>query len=495
MAPFLKLTNVSKRFSGVIALHGIDWDVSAGEIHCLVGENGCGKSTAIKLIAGVHPPDPSSRIEIDGVARKALNPGVAKALGIQVIYQDLSLFQNLSVAENIAMEENLGTLVLPISPARMRRIAREQLGRLGFTLPLDAPVSSLPIASRQIVAIARGLAARARLLFMDEPTASLTRSEVKTLLGIVARLKADGIAVVFVSHRLEEVIEIADRVTVMRDGRIVGTWPARELDVRRIGELMTGLAIDIEISARDCSNEPPVLEVNGLTRQGEYADISFAIRRGEIVGLTGLLGSGRTELALSLFGMTRPDSGTMRLDGQLIELQSNRQAIKAGIAYVPEDRLKLGLDMRQSVQANLVLPVVDRLANRFGVLDPRRLMRTARDWADRLRIKISGIADPVSQLSGGNQQRVVIAKWLATAPRLIILDSPTVGVDVANKQSIYGITRGLANEGVAILMISDEIPEVYFNADRILHMRDGRLVGAFRPDRDSEDAIEEAVYA
>jgi simple sugar transport system ATP-binding protein len=495
MPSFLKLTNVSKRFGGVIALHGIDWDVSPGEVHCLVGENGCGKSTAIKLVAGVHPPDPGSHIEIDGTLRERLDPALAKSLGIQVIYQDLSLFPNLSVAENIAVDENLGGLARPISPARMRRTAAEQLSRLGFELPLDAPVSSLPIASRQIVAIARGLAARARLLFMDEPTASLTRSEVETLVGIVARLKADGIAVVFVSHRLEEVIEIADRVTVMRDGRVVGTWLARELDVRRIGELMTGLAIDTSVSARDRSGEPPVLEVSGLTRRGEYADISFEVRRGEIVGLTGLLGSGRTELALSLFGMTRADAGTIRIEGSPIDIQSNRQAIRAGIAYVPEDRLNLGLDMRQSVEANLVLPVIDRLANRLGVFDPRALTRMARNWAERLRIKIGRLADPVNQLSGGNQQRVVIAKWLATKPRLIILDSPTVGVDVANKQSIYRITRGLADEGVAILMISDEIPEVYFNADRVLHMREGRLVGAYRPTQDTEHAIEEAVYA
>jgi simple sugar transport system ATP-binding protein len=300
---------------------------------------------------------------------------------------------------------------------------------------------------------------------------------------------------VFVSHRLEEVIEIADRVTVMRDGRKVGTYAARDLDVRRIGELMTGLVIDAAVSARDCAAEPPVLQVEGLTRRGEYADIGFEIRRGEIVGLTGLLGSGRTELALSLFGMTRPDSGTIRLDGKPLALGSNRDAIRAGIAYVPEDRLKLGLDMRQSVRANIVLAVLDRLANRFGILDPRTLRRAAGGWIDKLRIKVPGLEQPVNQLSGGNQQRVVIAKWLATEPRLLILDSPTVGVDIGNKQSIYRIVRGLADEGVAILMISDEIPEVYANADRLLHMRDGRLKGSYRPGIDAEPAIEEAVYA
>ncbi|MEJ1160318.1 sugar ABC transporter ATP-binding protein [Prosthecomicrobium sp. N25] len=495
MPTFLKFENVSKRFGGVTALAGIDWDVAAGEVHCLVGENGCGKSTAIKIVAGVHPADPGGRIEIDGAPRDRLDPALAKSLGIQVIYQDLSLFPNLSVAENIAVDETLGALAKPVSRARMRRIAADVLGRLGFALPLDAPLSDLPIASRQIVAIARGLAARARLLFMDEPTASLTRSEVKTLLGLVDRLRRDGIAVVFVSHRLEEVIEIADRVTVLRDGRKVGTWAARDLDVRRIGELMTGLQIEHTVTARDRAAEPAVLEVAGLTRRGEYADVSFSIRRGEIVGLTGLLGAGRTELALTLFGMTRPDSGSIRVDGRDVRFATNQDAIRAGIAYVPEDRLKLGLDLRQSVQANMVVSVLGRLAGRFGILAPARLRSTAEGWVERLRIKIPALDKPVSTLSGGNQQRVVIAKWLATEPKLLILDSPTVGVDIGNKQAIHRIVRGLAEAGVAILMICDEIPEAYFNADRVLHMRDGRLVGDFRPGRDPERLVEEAVYA
>ncbi len=495
MQPFLRFENVSKRFGGVVALDRVDWDVLPGEVHCLVGENGCGKSTMIKLAAGVHEPDPGSVISIDGVVRERLDPALAKSLGVQVIFQDLSLFPNLSVAENIAIDEALGTLAKPVPWRQMRRIASEALKRLGLALPLDAPVASLPIASRQIVAIARGLAAKARLLFMDEPTASLTRSEVKRLIGIVERLKSDGIAVVFVSHRLEEVVEIAERVTVMRDGRKVGTWPIADLDIRRIGELMTGLVIDTSVTARDRSAEPPVLEVNRLTRQGEYENISFQIHKGEIVGLTGLLGAGRTELALSLFGMTAPDSGNIVLSGRPVRLASNRDAMRAGIGYVPEDRLKLGLDMRQSIRANLTATVLRRLASALGILDPEVVRRTARSWVDRLRIKIPGLENPVDQLSGGNQQRVVIGKWLATEPRLLILDSPTVGVDIGNKQSIYQIARGLANDGVAILMISDEIGEVYFNADRVLHMRDGRLVGEYDPRRVDEHTISEAVYA
>ena len=495
MQPFLRFDTVSKRFGGVTALDRVDWDVRSGEVHCLVGENGCGKSTMIKLAAGVHDAEPGSVIAIDGAARDGLTPAAAKSLGVQVIFQDLSLFPNLSVAENIAIGEVLGPLARPVPWGRMRRIAGEALARLGLALPLDASVASLPIASRQIVAIARGIAAKARLLFMDEPTASLTRSEVKRLMGIVARLKAEGLAVVFVSHRLEEIMEVADRVTVMRDGRKVGTWPIGELDIRRIGELMTGLVIDTGVTANDRSAAPPVLEVRGLTRRGEYEDVSFQIRKGEIVGLTGLLGAGRTELALSLFGMTAPDSGSIALDGRRLALGSNGQAMRAGIGYVPEDRLRLGLDMRQSVRANLTATVLRRLAGRFGILNPEAVRQTARHWIGRLRIKVPGVDAPIDQLSGGNQQRVVIAKWLATQPRLLILDSPTVGVDIGNKQSIYEIVRGLAEAGVAILMISDEIAEVYFNADRVLHMREGRIVGAYNPRQDAEHTIAEAVHA
>jgi simple sugar transport system ATP-binding protein len=447
--------------------------VLPGEVHCLVGENGCGKSTMIKLASGVHEPDPGSVIEIDGQVRDVITPALAKSLGVQVIFQDLSLFPNLSVAENIAIDEALGTLAKPVPWRQMRRIADEALKRLGLALPLDAQVSSLSIASRQIVAIARGIAAEARLLFMDEPTASLTRTEVRRLIRIVERLKADGIAVVFVSHRLEEVVEIAERVTVMRDGHKVGTWPIADLDIRRIGELMTGRVIDTAVTARDRSAESPVLEVNALTRQGEYENISFQIHKGEIVGLTGLLGAGRTELALSLFGMTEPDSGSIALSGRPVRLASNRAAIRA----------------------NLTATVLRRLASALGILDPEVVRSTARSWVERLRIKIPGLENPVNQLSGGNQQRVVIGKWLATEPRLLILDSPTVGVDIGNKQSIYQIARNLAGEGVAILMISDEIGEVYNNADRVLHMRGGRIVGEYDPRRVDEKTISEAVYA
>ena len=493
--PFLRLTGVSKRFGGVLALDRVDWDVRPGEVHCLVGENGCGKSTLIKLVAGVHQPDPGSVIEIGGAERSGLGPAQAKALGIQVIFQDLSLFPNLSVAENIAFDRNLAGLARPVRYGRMRGIAGELLRRLGVALPLDAAVGSLSIAERQVVAICRGLAADARLLFMDEPTASLTRAEVRALLGFVARLRAEGVAVVFVSHRLDEVVEIAERVTVMRDGRKVGTYAAHEIDARRIGELMTGLVIDQALTVRDVAGNAPLLEVRGLTRAGEYQDVAFTLRRGEVLGLTGLLGAGRTELALSLFGMTRPDAGEILLEGRPVALANNQDAIAAGIAYVSEDRLNLGLNMRQSVGDNLVLASLGRLASRLGWIAPQRRRSLATDWVERLHIKIPGLDNPVKQLSGGNQQRVVLGKWLATAPKVLILDSPTVGVDIGNKRGIYELVRSLAAGGVGILMISDEVPEVFYNCDRVLHMRDGRIVGEAVPGRIGEHELEERVYA
>ena len=492
--PFLRLHGITKRFGGVLALESIDWDVRPGEIHCLVGENGCGKSTLIKTVAGVHAPT-SGTVEIGGAPVLPLTPARARALGIQVIFQDLSLFQNLSVAENVAVESHLGSLARPVRYGRMRALAEQTLARLDFRLDPSALVSDLSVSERQIVAICRGLAAEARLIFMDEPTASLTRTEVRRLLGIVARLKADGIAVVFVSHRLDEIVEIAERVTVMRDGRKVGTWPVGEVDQRRIGHLMTGLDFEPRIVARDLAGAPPLLEVAGLTREGDYADVSFTLHRGEVLGLTGLLGAGRTELALSLFGMTQPDSGAIRLDGRPLRLPSNRAALDAGIAYVSEDRLGLGIILKQSIEDNIILAVMNRLRGRLGLIAPGRRRALAAEWVKRLAIKIPGLERPVQTLSGGNQQRVVLAKWLAAAPRVLILDSPTVGVDIKNKQGIYDVVTDLSRAGVGILLISDETQELFATCDRILHMRGGRLVGEAVPGRVSEHQLEERIYA
>ncbi|MDI6025153.1 sugar ABC transporter ATP-binding protein [Corticibacterium sp. UT-5YL-CI-8] len=492
--PFLRLRNVSKTFVGVRALQDIDWEVKPGEIHCLVGENGCGKSTLIKTVAGVHPPT-SGTIEIGGEEVLPLDPAKAKALGIQVIFQDLSLFPNLSVSENIAVDDTLQNMLMPVNKPAMRKKTRAVLERLAFDLDLDAAVSDLSVAERQIVAIARGLAAEARLIFMDEPTASLTRAEVDRLLAIVSRLKADGIAVVFVSHRLDEVVEIAERVTVMRDGRKVGTWPVGEVDQKKIANLMTGLNIDNSIVARDMSSAEPVLEVKNLTRHGEFADIDFTLRCGEVLGIVGLLGSGRTELALALFGMHRVDSGTMALEGKPLTLRSNRDAVRAGIAYVSEDRLGLGVILPQSIGDNIMLAVMKSMTNGLGLIPDKSCRKLAGDWVQRLAIKVPSADRAVQTLSGGNQQRVVLAKWLATKPKVLILDSPTVGVDIKNKQGIYEVVSDLARQGVGIILISDEVSEVFATCDRVLHMRGGRILEEEVPGRVSEHDMEERIYA
>ncbi|MBV9654803.1 MAG: sugar ABC transporter ATP-binding protein [Acetobacteraceae bacterium] len=491
----LELEHVSKQFGGVHALDDVRFDILPGEVLCLAGENGCGKSTLIKIISGVHQPEPGAVMRFAGQPMGTMTPGAARALGIQVIWQDLALFPEMSVAENIGFERNLGARPRPVNRTAMRGAAQKILDRLGVRLPLDAPLRTLPIAQRQIVAIARALVGEARIVFMDEPTASLSQAETDALLAIVRRLSAERIAVVFVSHRLAEVLDVCSRVTVLRDGKLVGTFPTAGMTQTRLTELMTGKSFDYAVGQRDLAAARPVLTVENLSRRGEYEDISLTIRAGEIVGVTGRLGSGRTEFALSLFGMTQPDRGTIMLDGKRVRFGSNRAAIRAGVAYVSEDRLQLGLVQPQSITDNTVIAVLDRLLGPKPLISGGKRDALVDDWIRDLGVKIGRKEDAVSTLSGGNQQRIVLAKWLATTPRLLVLDSPTVGVDVGARAGIFAIVRRLAEQGLAILLISDEIPEVYFNADRVLHMRDGRIVGEYRPAATAIDAIEEAVHA
>ncbi|QIG47207.1 sugar ABC transporter ATP-binding protein [Nordella sp. HKS 07] len=493
--PLLSLSNISKRFGGTLALDTIDWSVAAGEVHCLVGENGSGKSTLIKILSGVHAPDAGGAITLDGVSHPYLTPHLARQLGIQVIFQDLSLFPNLTVEENIAIGLELSVPLKPPPRKLMRDAARAALIRLDAHLPLDTPVGRLPVAQRQIVAICRGLAANARILFMDEPTASLTRHEVDLLLASVRRLKQQGVSIVFVSHRLDEIVEIAERVTVLRDGRKVGTFPVAEIDDNRLAELMTGESLEHTLSAKPMSGRRPVLEVSAASRVGEFEDVSFTLHEGEILGLIGLLGAGRTELALSLFGMSRLDSGGIAMDGRRLTSLSNKAAIAAGIAYASEDRLSLGINLRQSIADNMAVTVLGRLRNLLGLIPFGRRAALARSWIDRLNIRTPGVDVAAQTLSGGNQQRVVLAKWLATQPKVLILDGPTIGVDIRNKAGIHRLVRSLANKGMAILVISDEVPEVYFNCDRVLHMRNGSIVGEFVPGTASKAQLSEALYA
>jgi len=488
------MRNITKRFGGVTALQDVAFEVAQGEVHCLAGENGSGKSTLIKIATGVHAPEPGAQIEIGGEPVARPTPALAQRLGVAVIWQDLALFPEMSVAENIAIESQLGALPKLVSRGAMRRTAARALERLRVPLDLDAPVRSLPIAKRQLVAIARALVVDVRLVFMDEPTSSLTKAEADQLGIIVRNLAEDGVAVVFVSHRLAEVLDVARSVTVLRDGRLVGVFPTEEMTQSRLTELMTGHRFDHAVNARQRNWAEPVLQTEGLSRPGEYRDVSITVRAGEILGLTGLIGAGRTELALTLFGMTQPASGTIRLEGRPVRFGSKQDAIAAGIAYVPEDRLLLGLVQDQPIEDNVAITVLDRLVH-AGLISEGEKKELVAHWIGELSIKVGRPDDPVSTLSGGNQQRVVLAKWLATGPKLLILDSPTVGVDVGARAGIFAIVRRLADSGLAILLISDEVPEIYFNADRVMHMAGGRIVGEHDPRATTLEDLEAVVYA
>lgn len=490
---FLSLRQVSKHYVGVTALDKIDFEIRPGEIHCLAGENGSGKSTMIKIISGTVTADPGSLIEIDGQPVHSHQAIDAIDRGIQVIYQDLSLFPNLSVAENIALGQFVAYHRKIVNWKELTQIAEKAMARIGVHLPLDAFVSEISIADQQLVAICRALTHDVRLLIMDEPTASLTKKEVDALLTVVKDMKAKGIATMFVSHKLNEVLQIADRVSVIRDGRMVGTYQAAELNDEKLTMLMTGKKVEYQRFVNSTLDLPAVLECKDLSRKGEYKNISFRVSPGEILGITGLLGSGRTELALSLFGVTRPDSGQIHFEGKPVQINSVQDAVNLGLAYVPEDRLTQGLINIQSVGDNIVITTLDSFINRFKLLDQSKVKTAIQRWVKDLSIKIPSAESAVQTLSGGNQQRVVLAKWIATRPKVLILDGPTVGIDVAAKFSIHEIIRDLARAGIAIILISEEITEVYNNCNRVLVMRKGCIVREFDTNTASQEEIQNYV--
>lgn len=491
--PFLSLKRVSKQYAGVTALDSVDFELQKGEIHCLVGENGSGKSTMIKIISGTIDPDPGSIIEIQGEPvqnYKAIN---AIDKGIQVIYQDLSLFPNLTVAENIALCELVGDHKRYVQWENMKKIAEKAMARINVGLPLDALVGEISIADQQLVAILRSLTRDVNLIVMDEPTASLTKHEVDSLLAVVKDMKDKGITTMFVSHKLNEVLQIADRVSVIRDGKMIGVYPAHELNDKKLTFLMTGKKVEYRNFTPELKSDVPILECRDLSRAGDYKDISFDLRPGEILGITGLLGSGRTELALSLFGITKPDKGEILINEKNVKIRSVQDALKFGIAYVPEDRHVQGLINVQPVGDNIIITTIDSLVNKFRLIDKKKKRERIQQLVENLAIKIPSVDSPVQTLSGGNQQRVVLAKWIATNPRILILDGPTIGIDIAAKFSIHEIIRELAKQGIAIILISEEIPEVFNNCNRVLVMRKGIIVREFDTAKVTMDEIQDYV--
>lgn len=492
---FLQIRHVSKTFPSVKALDNVEFCVRKGEVHALIGENGAGKSTLIKILAGVYEPDPGAQIEIEGKRIDRLNPISSVRHGLSIIFQDFSLFPNLTVAENIALAGALESGSAAVNWGKMRAVAKKAIERLGVDIPIDVRLGTLSVAKQQLVAIARSLASKSKLLIMDEPTSALSKGEVELLFKIIRGLQADGIAVVFVSHKLEELFEVCETFTVLRDGKYIGTYPAAEMDNNKLISLMVGRSITFERLAGHNIGKT-LLEVKNLTKAGNFKDISFELHQGEILGITGLVGAGRTEVVQALFGLNKPDSGEILLDGNPVAIQTPEQAVGLGIAFVPESRQTEGLVLRQSMRDNIVLPILDKLVNVLKLTDHRELEKESDKWIHEINVVPPVPEMMAGQFSGGNQQRIVIGKWLATNPRILIIDEPTNGIDVGAKSEIHKLLRLLADRGMGIIMISSELPEVLAISDRILVMRRGRINGVFEGDQaDSESIMNKAFLA
>jgi rhamnose transport system ATP-binding protein len=443
-------------------------------VHALVGENGAGKSTLVKILTGVVQADEGD-VRIDGQLVHIGDPQTAHRLGIIAMYQEPTVFPDLTVSENVFAGRHPRTALRTVDWRTMRRETERILAEFDVDLGPDTPVRGLGVADRQLLEIAKALSSSARLLIMDEPTAALSPHEVDNLFATVGRLRERGVAIVFISHRLEEAEAIADIVTVLRDGRHVATSSTADLPQAEIVRLMVGRSLDALFPKEDAEIGDVVFEAKALGRRGVFSDVSFELRRGEIVGLAGFVGSGRTEVARAIFGIDALDAGELLIEGRPFRPRSPRAALRRGLAYLPEDRLQQGLVQPMSVSKNVSMAVLQRLTP-GGVLRPGRERRLAQRFVDQLKIKASSVAQVVKSLSGGNQQKVVLAKWLAAQPRILILDEPTHGVDVGTKADVHRTISHLATEGLTILLISSELPEVLGMSDRVLVMREGRLV-------------------
>jgi rhamnose transport system ATP-binding protein len=470
----LDAQGVTKAYAGVQALRHVSFDLEPGEVHALVGENGAGKSTLIKIMTGAVQPD-SGTLSVSGERVSQMTPALSRALGIAAIYQQPTLFPDLTVAENIALTLERGGRWTRIDWRRRRRIAADLLQRVGASIDPDRPCESLSMPEQQIVEIAKAIGADAKVVIMDEPTAALTEREVDSLFAVVARLRSHGAGVIYISHRLDEVFALADRITVLRDGETIATRPTAALSRAGLIAMMIGRELSAVFPKRPVALGDVALEVRQL-RNGAAGlrDISFSVRRGEILGIAGLVGSGRTQLAETLFGITPMDSGQIVRDGRPVTIDSPGTAIAAGIAYVPEDRRQHGVILDMSIVANASLANLPRVSP-YGLIDRGAERTAARDHLNRLRIKAASIDSDVGTLSGGNQQKVALARWLSASPSVLILDEPTQGVDVGSKAEIHDLMQGLAERGLAIVMISSELPEILGMSDRVAVMHAGTI--------------------
>jgi rhamnose transport system ATP-binding protein len=475
MNPVLELKNVSKSFPGVQALQAVDFEMYAGEIHALLGENGAGKSTLIKIISGVHKPDEGA-LHMNGQRVQFASPREAQLQGIAVIYQEPMLFPDLNVAENIFIgHETRGAVV---NWRRMYRDAGDILKRLGVSLDPRSQARGLTLAEQQTVEIAKALSLNARVLIMDEPTASLSAHEVAELFKLTRILQERGVSILFISHRMEEVFEIADRVTVFRDGQKISSKPIAEVTRETVIQDMVGRKLEAFFTRSEHVRGEKMASVRGLTKEDVFSDINFDLYAGEVLGFAGLVGARRTNVGLALFGIEPSDSGEIILNGQ-----------SQKIAYVTEDRRQLGLTLPMSIAANISLPSLRKYLTALGLVRRKAEQETAEDYRQRLSIRTPSIWQEAGKLSGGNQQKVVLSKWLNTHPKLLILDEPTRGIDVGAKAEVHHIIDELAKQGMGIILISSDLPEVLAMSDRILVMREGRQMGIFNRDEATQEVV------
>lgn len=488
----LRLENITKIFPGTIALDNVNFELKKGEVHALVGENGAGKSTLIKIISGIHRAD-SGQIYLEGKTVNITNPLVAQHYGIAVIYQEPTIFPDLNVTENVFMgRQEYNPISRRINWRKMHADTVQLLSSLGVELDPHTQIKNLSIAKQQMVEIVKALSTNSRILIMDEPTSALTLREVKELFEIIKRLRDSGTSIIFISHRLEEAVEIADRITVLRDGHYIGTRDISGITIDEIIRMMVGRTLKDMFPKREVEIGEPILKVEKFSKENQFYDINFELRKGEILGFAGLMGAGRTELARTIFGLERPDKGKIFINGEEVHISSPGTALKYGIAYLPEDRQRQGLVLPMNITQNISLPVLDKFS-KLSWINSKKEVKDAKKYADMLKIKAPGLWQKAIQLSGGNQQKVVLAKWLATNPKVLILDEPTRGIDVGTKASVHEFMGELASRGIGIMLISSELPEILGMSDRVIVMFEGKIMAEFGRKDVTQDKVSSAV--
>ena len=471
----ISMKSINKSFAGNPVLKDAKFDLADGEIHALVGENGAGKSTLMKILTGVYTRD-SGEVLVDGNPVNFSHPKEAEAAGIVFIYQEINAMPDLSVTENMFIGREVRKRFGVVDSAEMERQAEAILKRLGVRIPVRKAMGELSIGQQQMVEIAKALLVNAKVLILDEPTAAMTLEETKTLFRILKELKQKGVSSIYISHRMEEIFEICDRVTILRDGQFIGTRQIGETDMNSLIKMMIGREIGERFPARGCSIGDTVLQIEDFTRNGTFQNVSFSVRAGEVLGVSGLMGAGRTEIMQAIFGYLPHDSGSVRVMGKEVEIRSPEQAKKLGIGFITEDRKTEGLMLEDSIQLNIGLPNLERISH-HGVLDTKKDDEMAQSAIHDLSIRCSGAEEACENLSGGNQQKVVFGKWIFIDPKILILDEPTRGVDVGAKKEIYNVINRLAEKGVAIVMVSSELPEILGMSDRVMVVHEGKVAG------------------